>query len=1279
MEDQVVPALRRVAEIGTLYDAKTDRFLNASVLSQGLSDNYVSTKQSPQAEITISRCASYEDVFKDLHIDDATAVNILTGILELQGAAVFLGDFVPSGGTGRAAVIHQVSTMVQTLINLPEAFHLSGDSSPLQTNDCTHVVIGIKWGLRTIIAASCPTSGKSGLSEGEEATFNRDLEVLTSSIESGYITPQSPSTMDREMELCNDLLLYSDVFEREGLIMQGVSEVCEFIRIVPAHIRQESSGKGWPIAYTMIPIKTLSYFLPVPEVFQHGLKPVRMDYLTNFIRLFDDLEVAIVKLRNYHTYLASHFMHVAKEHINDVSHSIKYLDEVKTWASNQLFHLLLDVRQGKKDHSLLLDLYHHFVSMEPSPKQLAALVGRETDKLDFIANAVAQGSNYIGHNGLSHEMVKNAHKDTGYYIFHFDSAAMNQKQEWNDNFTLLLELLGQQDDRMPVYIMDHDATDSHICQGMSRIAQYKGETESIFDVLGHRQVIASMSFAQCSSEHLDRSNFQRPVKRRFVKIPCPSVGCGSSHLEWTCPECFTAIEYGFSDDFFYCDCGRGLFSAYEFKCNNPKHDGGFKTYDADELRKLLGKLSEDNYINILILGETGVGKSTFINAFVNYISYPTLDAAKEAEKLASVIPCSFSLQTMDRDDSGTEIQEHHVKVGGRDDEVDGSTGNSATQKSAVYPVTIGAKTYRLIDTPGIGDTRGLSYDKENMADILKTISSYDKLHGILVLVKSNNARLTVTFRFCVKELLTHLHRSATKNMAFGFTNTRISNYAPGDTFKPLKALLDGHSDIPITLSTSTTYCFDSESFRYLAAYKQGIPMTNEEEFRRSWDHSSKEAHRLLKYFASTPPHPVTSTLSLNGARKLILELTKPMASISENIQKNIQLCETKKVEVRSTKLTASNLRRKLRLERIQFKAIKLDRPRTVCKNPACCDFKDSGLNDGVVVTIYKTHCHAECYLNNVTEDVVADPGLIHCWAFNGSSTCQVCQHRWQEHLHVLYELSEVKVQVTDTEIERQLKANGDDLALRETFIARLDQDIEEYKQELDEIRRAAARFCLFLRENAITIINDATLDYLDMLIQDERGVIDTGRQRGDSMDANQKRLQALKDDRQIHLELVETFKQNMIEPTCPEDMLLDEQGVDALVKKLYQLKHFGADLEHIKYVIETSLEETYRERPYRVSTMSSYKYGMGRTKSEMSHRQELRGYGEIDAYQSPHRSNGDKRPRAGRGDESLKFVSGPVYARNQLSYAQAAGSSYSNQHSSKSFFNRFDRLIRWTK
>jgi hypothetical protein len=160
-------------------------------------------------------------------------------------------------------------------------------------------------------------------------------------------------------------------------------------------------------------------------------------------------------------------------------------------------------------------------------------------------------------------------------------------------------------------------------------------------------------------------------------------------------------------------------------------------------------------------------------------------------------------------------------------------------KTTVHFVNIGSTTYRLIDTPGVGDTRGVLHDKKNMADILSTLSNYDDLHGILILLKPNNARLTVTFKFCIKELLVHLHRSASANIAFGFTNTRISNYTPGDTFSPLKSLLTEHPDLGLSPNMATTYRFDSESFRYLAAYKNGIDLPNEEDFRRSWKNSSE--------------------------------------------------------------------------------------------------------------------------------------------------------------------------------------------------------------------------------------------------------------------------------------------------------------------------------------------------------------------------------------------------------------------------------------------------------
>ncbi|PON23856.1 hypothetical protein TGAM01_v207184 [Trichoderma gamsii] len=1260
MEDPLCPALRRVAEIGTLYDAKADKFLQASILSSNLLASYVSTRPTATTEITLSKCASYMDIFKDLHIDEDTAVNILAGLLHLQGAAAFIRDFTPSGGDLRAAIIHHVSTVQQTLDNVIEAFKSCSDLTPLGKSDCTHVVIGINWGLKTVIAANSPMSRKSSRPEEDDITFQGDLNTLTYAIESAFLTPKTPP----KLEICGELTLYSDVLEKEGLVMQDVSEICNFIRIVPDHIRRENGGKGWPIEYTLIPITALSYMVSLPLGFRYTLNPIRNDYLAAFIQLFDQFEVSAVGLQKYDAYLVGHMMHTSKDHLNQVITSMKALEDLRNRTVKRLSYVLQEARKGKGGPSMLFDLYQQATSGEFTVEHASAIIGQESSKLNFISSVAAQGARYLGFNGISPETVNKSHKDDHFYVFHFSSASMDQKKQWEDNVALLLDLLSQPDQHMPVYLLDHDSVDSYFCPDAGPcISQYKGEKETIPDVLSYRQFLSSKCFAQPHGAALDTSRRQRPVKRCIVRVPCPKPNCDSRCVEWICPVCFVEIEFGYSDEHFYCECGRAAYSTFKFKCNDPKHGATYTRYNAKELHKILTGLDEADFINILILGETGVGKSTFINAFVNYLTYSTLDEAIDVDELTSVIPCSFSLQTMDRANLSAGIQEYNVKVGARDDEVDGSTGKSATQKSSVYTVKIGTKTYRLIDTPGIGDTRGLSYDKENMADILKAISSYEQLHGILVLVKSNNARLTITFRFCVKELLTHLHRSAAKSMAFGFTNTRISNYAPGDTFKPLKSLLDEHSDIPITLSATTTYCFDSESFRYLAAYKQGVPLPSEEDFRASWDHSSKEAHRLLNYFASTPPHPVASTISLNGARKLILELTKPMASIAESIRKNITLCVDQRTELDGTKLTAANLRKRLRIEKIQFVAKKLDRPRTVCQKHDCCDFKDSGLGDGAVVTIYKTHCHPECYLDNVKEDVVADPGLIHCYAFGGSNVCRLCGHRWQEHLHVLYELSETKALITDTEIERQLKSNADDVTLRQTSIARLDKTIEEYKQELDEIRRAAARFCLFLRENSITVINDATLDYLEMLIQDEKGIIDTANRRG--IPTNKKRLEALQEDRQIHLQLVETFKQNMLEPSGPEDVLLDEQGVDALVKKLYALQHFGENLKHIKYVIDTSLEETSRERPYRVQTSNRNRYSLSSNgKRTSGHR---RGESHGNDLLS---SSANKILKMGSGGQrwSIELVSPSLFP--QLSYAQVASQGSSYKHAPIKFMNR---------
>ncbi|KAM5350227.1 hypothetical protein ACJ41O_006732 [Fusarium nematophilum] len=1166
-------AFGEAVSFGTLFDTRSDEFLPASILSRNLPlDLVATTTPCPKTETCVSHDGTYATRFSTLGVTQDSAASILSGLFMPRGSGVYLRDALPSTNELHGALRHRVTTVQQQLGLGGATLRDHIDLAPVQDHEATHVVTGITWGMESVISMRHRLPDAEPPSKAEDA-FRRDLGRLEDVAKSnGSLT---------QMELQLDFIIYTNGLINQGIIAQNVEDVSRFIQLVPDHIQEEYDGKGWPISYKLLPLTLLQYFgLPMARSIEVPTATKTIDDFARFIHLFDEFAECEDRLVNYQAFLASHQQHVAEDHVQAVSHAIDLLAESRNSTRTALRDMLVQVRSGTSDGHHLSELYDNITSTDNSPRSLSAIVGQETETLGFVSGAIAAGASYIGHNGLSLSSVTKPRGGSGCYTFLFSKSVMKDKQLWDENCALLAQLLSQPGRAMPVFIVDCDAANRDL--EAPHISQYLGGQEVISDLLDHHQFMAGKCFARYDQGSIDTTAQPKPVKRRFVKIPCPGSGCDPSRkCEWICHRCFAPIECGFTDEYVYCDCGRSAYSSYDFKCNGEGHGPGFEKYRSRDLKALLMKLDQSDCLNILILGETGVGKSTFINGFVNYLSYKTLDEAKVADSLAWVIPCSFSTQVMDRDAPDREIEEKVVRVGSRDDEADGRKGDSATQQTAVYPVTIGSVTYRLIDTPGIGDTRGLSYDKKNMADILETLSSYDELHGILILLKSNNSRLNTTFRFCIKELLVHLHRSAATNMAFGFTNTRISNYTPGDTFAPLKTLLAEHSEIGLTLTTSTTYCFDSESFRYLAAYKDGFQLPNEEDFRRSWEHSRREAQRLLDHFKGTPPHRVNSTISLNGARQLISELTKPMGDISQLIRTNITMLEDKKRELKDTRLTTDSLRKKLHLEKIQFNSKALRKPRTVCAATECCDFKDSGKDDGEVVRIYKTHCHPECYLENVTKDVIADPGLINCWAIDGNN-CHVCSHHWQQHLHVLYELKEARVQVKNTAVEQQLRANVNDVTLRESGIKHIEQLQEEYKQEHRVIQEAAARFGLFLKKYAMTPINDATVDYINMLIRDEEAKIAAGRQIGTAVDLNVKKLKALEEDKQAHIELVDTLTRNLRAPRRSTDQLLSETGVADLVTRLYKLKHFGNNLRNVKNTITSAQKATYRERPYRV-------------------------------------------------------------------------------------------------
>ena len=273
----------------------------------------------------------------------------------------------------------------------------------------------------------------------------------------------------------------------------------------------------------------------------------------------------------------------------------------------------------------------------------------------------------------------------------------------------------------------------------------------------------------------------------------------------------------------------------------------------------LQKSSDESIPNILLLGETGVGKSTFINALVNYLKFDTFAEAQTNGPVV-VVPAKFFITTNEN------FKDEVIEFGTPDPtEVHNRVGQSVTQQCKTYLISIKGNAYiNIIDTPGIGDTRGSEVDEQNIQNISLAIKAAKKLTAVCILLKPNVSRTDMSFRSNLTRLLDLLDISTQKNILFCFTNTRSTSYLPGDTAPLLTKMLKTLRDDPIPYERSNIFCFDSESFRYLAAVKNQIPFEDHQklEYRESWRRSVAESKRWLATVLSLHA-ALVSTQALN--------------------------------------------------------------------------------------------------------------------------------------------------------------------------------------------------------------------------------------------------------------------------------------------------------------------------------------------------------------------------------------------------------------------------------
>ena len=1172
------PVLGQCVDLGALYDARTDTFVERSLLSGPLPETTVNVKGNQTSRLQYISSDTCKERFNNLQIGTELGASFLSGMIEVAGAAEYLKDERSSALIKQASIHYAITTAEERLgFGNPE-LNPYITLNPIQGSGATHVLAAIGWGAQTIVTVKCHLSQSSDR-ENFENYINGEFSRVQQMIQNGGQNGFPSENLHQSGSIPLDVTVYSDLLNEPGHAPE-LRPATNFLLELPARTAALNEGKGMPLNYTLMPLDLLKFTLNIEVKADAIFVPPSLNCLEGFPAFFDELRESQQKLYDYYSETSNHRHCVPQDFVKSVMQCLYDSKAAEKNLRSNLGRYLQAVRANLANQSELIQLLEDSRNAAPSWADITNMAKQYKDKIAFVNSTMSSGINYIGHGAEPIEMQLRKNNIEDAYVLFFNESLRLKPESWDENYKFLQKLRKTSASGIVIAMVDCDATGQTIEN--VHVSRFQNGKLVVQDVLN--QIRYGKCYVRYINEkELDTGDAKKPLRRSAVKIACPGPNCDPSAAhDWVCQMCNAPIEYGAADQYVYCDCGRSTYGNYGFKCKELEHGPLFEKYEKGMLLQMLNSLDPMDELNILIIGETGVGKSTFINAFINYLSYDTLDEAIKNDHLDWVIPCSFNYQTMDRSDPNSTIVQKKIQVGQDRDEADGAGGESATQKTMVYPVTLGDTVIRLIDTPGIGDTRGIDKDRENMLNILGMLSNFDKLHGILFLLKSNSSRLTLMFRFVMEELLTHLHRDATLNMVFGFTNTRISNYMPGDTYTPLDNLLKRHTRVDIGLSPRTVYCFDSESFRFLAAEKMGLTMENIQDFRLSWEKSERETKRLIEHFRSLIPHAVRSTLSLNQTRALILHLTKPMADIMQTIDKTIQLNIDNMDELKDKRLRGDQLRGRLHWERIELVHHSLEHPRTVCNDVECKEYRDDG--NGTKQTIYKSQCHPRCWLTDVEVGAVSCSALMRCAAFDGKENCTICGHHWENHLHVTHELEERMKTVQDEAIVEQLAKNASDITLKETAIQTVKKKIEESDYEYKEIQNAAVRFGVFLQKHSITPYNDAMEEYLNHLIKEEKGKVFAG--------GRQDRLENLERHLGEHVEQRKVLKDNI--SSGSKDELLDEAGVEDLVEHLYRLKHWGKNLRDIKNNAEADYLAEYREKPYRPGKNSRSSLSTGR-------------------------------------------------------------------------------------
>ncbi|XP_046647754.1 uncharacterized protein LOC124337776 [Daphnia pulicaria] len=461
-----------------------------------------------------------------------------------------------------------------------------------------------------------------------------------------------------------------------------------------------------------------------------------------------------------------------------------------------------------------------------------------------------------------------------------------------------------------------------------------------------------------------------------------------------------------------------------------------------------------NYKTILLMGATGSGKTTMINAMINYVLGVEWDD-----------PFRFLL--IDEDVRG------------------GSQANSQTQGVTAYDIhhQNGFRIpYSLIivDMPGFGDTGGIGRDKEITSAVKQFFEHQNGIQELDVVgfaVKSSDARLTVSQNYIFNSVLAIFGKDVEDNIRF------LVTFSDGNPPLVLEAIKE--AKLPCLKDTNGTPCH--QNFNNMAILpSQSCPNNKRSHF--DWVDGMKNFKEFFNELSDMP----TKSLQMT---KEVLESRKTLETNVDNMQRNIDAQLMKMEDLRKQQEIVTLNKEKIDANqnfettvKVQKKVkVPLDNNVTALNCTKCgvtCHFPcNNRLWTGFCPAFWKSESIAA--MSIVAVVISTTTNLL----TQAVRTCQVCPEKCVPTLHInedsRWDYEQVEETVTLEEMLKKYKEAMDKQPGAEGILNSLQRDYDQLQSDIlkaiEEITHSSNRLkTIALRGDPLT-----TPEYIQMMIKNE--------------------------------------------------------------------------------------------------------------------------------------------------------------------------------------------------